>query len=48
MIIFMGNPLKRWVKGMLPLGCFPVWGREGVTLQMVDMNKRIIGKLDFP
>ena len=20
------------VKGMLPLGCLPLWGREGVTL----------------
>jgi len=24
---------KYWgVKGMLPLGCLPLWGREGVTL----------------
>ncbi len=24
---------KRGVKGMLPLGCLPHWGREEVTLQ---------------
>ncbi len=23
---------KREVKGTLPLGCLPLWGREGVTL----------------
>jgi len=23
---------KPGVKGMLPLGCLPLWGREGVTL----------------
>jgi hypothetical protein len=23
---------KEGVKGMLPLGCLPLWGREGVTL----------------
>jgi len=26
---------------MLPLGCFPLLGREGVILQTVTMNKRI-------
>jgi hypothetical protein len=24
---------------MLPLGCFPLWGREGVTLPYVKENK---------
>jgi len=24
--------MERGVKGMLPLGCIPRWGREGVTL----------------
>ena len=24
--------MERGVKGMLPLGCFPRWGKEGVTL----------------
>jgi hypothetical protein len=23
---------KKGVKGMFPLGCLPLWGREGVTL----------------
>ncbi len=35
---------KEGVKGMLPLGCLPHWGREGVTLQTVDKKKRISGK----
>jgi len=26
------TPKKEGVKGILPLGCFPDWGREGVTL----------------
>jgi len=26
---------KKGVKGALPLGCFPLWGREGVTLVIV-------------
>jgi hypothetical protein len=29
------------VKGMLPLGCFPLWGREGVTLTSVTKEKRL-------
>jgi hypothetical protein len=28
-------PKMRGVKGMLPLGCLPLWGREGVTLILV-------------
>jgi hypothetical protein len=35
------------VKGMLPLGCFPLWGREGVILQIAAENKRIEKKEDF-
>ena len=26
------NLVKMGVKGVLPLGCLPLWGREGVTL----------------
>jgi hypothetical protein len=30
---------KGGVKGMLPLGCLPLWGREGVTLiAAVEIN----------
>jgi hypothetical protein len=32
---------------MLPLGCFPLWGREGVILQAAAENKRIEKKEDF-
>jgi hypothetical protein len=32
---------------MLPLGCFPLWGREGVILQEAAENKRIEKKEDF-
>jgi hypothetical protein len=32
---------------MLPLGCFPLWRREGVILQAVAENKRIKTKEDF-
>jgi hypothetical protein len=39
---------KRGVRGMLPLGCFTLWGREGVTLQAAAENKRITGKRGFP
>jgi hypothetical protein len=35
------------VKGILPLGCFPLWGREGVTLQTANLGKRITKKQDF-
>ena len=28
----------RGVKGMLPLGCLPLWGREGVTLIVFGIN----------
>jgi hypothetical protein len=40
-------PKKEGVKGMLPLGCFPLWGREGVILQTAAENKRIEIKKDF-
>ena len=32
---------------MLPLGCFPLWGREGVILQAAAENERIETKEDF-
>jgi hypothetical protein len=32
---------------MLPLDCFPLWGREGVILQAATDNKRIEKKEDF-
>ena len=32
---------------MLPLGCFPLWGREGVILQAAAENKRIETKEGF-
>jgi len=32
---------------MLPLGCFPLLGGEGVTLRAAAENKRITGKKDF-
>jgi hypothetical protein len=40
-------PKKEGVKGMLPLGCFPLWGRERVILQTAAENKRIEKKEDF-
>jgi hypothetical protein len=40
----MKNPDKRGGKGMLPLGCFPLWGREGVILLAATENKRITQK----
>jgi hypothetical protein len=43
----MKNLNKRGGKGMLPLGCLPHWGREGVTLPAAAENKRITGKEDF-
>jgi hypothetical protein len=40
-------PKKERVKGILPLDCFPHWGREGVILQAAAENKRIEKKEDF-
>jgi hypothetical protein len=37
----MKNLNKRGGKGMLTLGCLPLWGREGVTLLAAAENKRI-------
>jgi hypothetical protein len=34
-------PKKEGVKGILPLGIFPLWGREGVILQGAAENKQI-------
>jgi hypothetical protein len=38
---------KVGVKGVLPLGCFPLWGREGVTLRALDERKRMTEKQGF-
>ena len=35
------------VKGVLPLGCFPLWGREGVTLAAAEENNQTIGGYEF-
>jgi len=40
-------PIKEGGKGILPLGCFPLWGRVGVILQAAAENKRIEIKEDF-
>jgi len=32
---------------MRPLGCFPLWGSEGVTLQAAAENKQILKKRGF-
>jgi hypothetical protein len=32
---------KEGVKGMLPLGCLPLWGREGVILIVAAENYRM-------
>jgi hypothetical protein len=31
-LLIKGEMEKGGVKGILPLGCLPLWGREGVTL----------------
>jgi hypothetical protein len=31
---FETGEIIKGVNGMLPLGCFPRWGREGVTLKV--------------
>ena len=39
---------KKGVKGMFPLGCFPLWGREGVIFITGGKYWLIIGeKKDF-
>jgi hypothetical protein len=35
---------KEGVKGMLPLSCLPLWGREGVTLIAAAGNYRVTQK----
>jgi hypothetical protein len=35
---------KEGVDGMLPLGCLPLWGREGVTFIAAAENYRMRGK----
>jgi hypothetical protein len=40
----MENPDKRGGKGMLPVCCLPLWGREGVTLPAAAENKQITKK----
>jgi hypothetical protein len=36
--------LKMGGQGDLPLGCLPLWGREGVILIADETNNRILGK----
>jgi hypothetical protein len=38
---------KVGVKGILPLGCFPLWGREGVTLLALNERKQMTEKQGF-
>jgi hypothetical protein len=38
---------KKGGKGMHPVGCLPLGGREGVTLLAAAENKRITGKIGF-
>jgi hypothetical protein len=38
---------KMGVKGMHPLDCLPLWGREGVPLTTAHKTKRITGKSYF-
>jgi hypothetical protein len=35
------------VKGVLPLGCLHLWGREGVTLLYTDEDSQITENEDF-
>jgi hypothetical protein len=32
---------------MLPLGCLPLWGREGVTLLYTEVDLQVTGKRGF-
>jgi hypothetical protein len=43
----MKKPEMTGVKGMLPLGCLPRWGREGVTLLTAGEYKQMIRKIGF-
>ena len=36
------------VKGCTPLGCFPLWGREGVTLtNSMSFHRSVFYKAEF-
>jgi len=35
------------VKGTLPLRCLPLWGREGVTLKIIEKYNPVAGKRGF-
>ena len=35
------------VKGVLPLGCLPLWGKEGVTLIAAAEINLVMGKKNF-
>jgi hypothetical protein len=35
------------VKGVLPLGCLLLWGREGVTLLYTEKDQQVMGKRGF-
>jgi hypothetical protein len=39
----MKNTREWGVKGTLPLGCFPLWGGEGVTLVVVAEINLVAG-----
>jgi len=36
------------IKGMLPLGCLPLWGREGVSLIAFPKELRVTGFFTKP
>jgi hypothetical protein len=38
---------KGGVKGAHPLGCLPLWGREGVTLLTPTAYRKVTGKRRF-
>jgi hypothetical protein len=35
----VNEKIVKGVKGLLPLGCLPLWGREGVTLKDTTKSK---------
>jgi len=37
---------KEGVRGMLPLGCLPLWGREGVILITIAKNYQMMREKD--
>jgi hypothetical protein len=40
----MRNRQREGVKGTLPLGCLPPWGREEVTLIILQMSREKLKK----